>query len=150
MRFWDFDLERQFETAACCGMMERPAVAGCAASIEGFLGLATSRILSRHLASFSPTHIAISVSQPAAPRFTLAPASAREQDRGRKPRFPQKLHEVRVDRRVASGAMRDENSYSFMQIAVTFASQRYQLSAEIMSRMFSNTYEQASVTRAQS
>ena len=47
-------------------------------------------------------------------------------------------------------AVRDENSYSFMQIAVTFASRRYQLSAEIMSRMFSNTYEQASVTRAQS
>ena len=77
-------------------------------------------------------------------------AEGREQDRGQKPRFPQKLHEVRVDHRVASGAMRDENSYSFMQIAITFASRRYQLSAEIMSRMFSNTYEQASVTRAQS
>ena len=64
---------------------------------ERFLGLAISRILSRHLASFSPTHIAISVSQPAAARFTLAPASGREQDRGRKPRFPRKLHEVGVE-----------------------------------------------------
>jgi hypothetical protein len=46
--------------------------------------------------------------------------------------------------------MRDETSYSFMQIAVIFASRRYQLSAEIMSRMFSNAFEKASVTRAQS
>lgn len=36
---------------------------------EGFLGLATSRILSRHLASFSPTHNPISVSQPADSRL---------------------------------------------------------------------------------
>jgi hypothetical protein len=64
---------------------------------ERFSGLATSRILSRHLASFSPTHIAIGVSQPAVARFTLALASGREQDRGRKPRSSRKLHEVRVE-----------------------------------------------------
>ena len=149
--------EMNFSHSLQSGSRREPVIGRVVASKERFLGLATSRILSRHLASFSPTHIAISVSQPAAARFTLAPASGREQDHGRKPRFRRKPHELRgknVARtavtRVASGGMRGDNPYSLMQIAVILASRRYRLSSEIMSRMFSNTYEQASVTRAQS
>jgi len=39
----------------------------------------------------------VQIPSPGAPRFTLAPASGREHDRGRKPRFPRKLHEVGVE-----------------------------------------------------
>ena len=113
---------------SCRGFAYRSARWFNGALIERFLGLATTRILCRHLASFSPTEIAISVSQPPAPRFTHAPASEREQDRGRKPRFPRKLGEVWVGKvartpvaGLQSGATRDQNSYQFTQFTVMWA-----------------------------
>jgi hypothetical protein len=128
MRFRDFDFETAIWDCRSAVMMNQRQPQSDVASIERFLGLATTRILCRHLASFSPTEIATSVSQPPAPRFTHAPASEREHDRRRKPRFPRKLGEVWVGKvartpvaGLQSGATWDQNSYQFTQFAVMWA-----------------------------